>query len=183
LNFTQHTNLSLSYFKRDIENVIDFGQIATNKFGYINQNRQKDNGFEIELGLKPSSMISLNAYYAYVTGEVTTPVNTAFNLFRRPKNSYGLNAGIELNEKVSLNLIYKHTGDRIDRYYDGKTFKTVQADLGSFNVVDVYIQYKPTSKLTLFSDVKNILNEDYIEFAGYQTKGLNFNAGFRLGIN
>ena len=183
LNFTQNINLSLSYFKRDIENVIDFGQIATNKFGYINQNRQNDNGFEIELGLKPSSMISLNVYYAYVTGEVTTPVNTAFNLFRRPKNSYGLNAGIELSKKVSLNLIYKHTGDRIDRYYDGKTFKTVQADLGSFNVVDVYIQYKPTSKLTLFSDVKNILNEDYIEFAGYQTKGLNFNAGFRLGIN
>jgi hypothetical protein len=27
------------------------------------------------------------------------------------------------------------------------------------------------------------MNEDYIEFAGYQTKGLNFNAGFRLGIN
>jgi vitamin B12 transporter len=182
LNFTQNINLSLSYFKRDVENVIDFGQIATNKFGYINQNRQQDNGFELEFGLKPLTMISLNAYYAYVNGEVTTPVNTAFNLFRRPKNSYGLNAGIELSEKVSLNLIYKHTGDRTDRYYDGKTFKTVQADLGSFNMVDAYIQYKPTSKLTLFSDVKNILNEDYIEFAGYQTKGLNFNAGFRLGI-
>ena len=183
LNFTQNINLSLSYFKRDIENVIDFGQIATNKFGYINQNRQKDNGFELELGLKPLSMFSLNAYYAYVTGQVTTPVNTAFNLFRRPKNSYGLNAGIELSEKVSFNLIFKHTGDRTDRYYDGKTFKTVQAELGSFNMVDAYIQYKPTSKLTLFSDIKNILNEDYIEFAGYQTKGLNFNAGFRLGIN
>jgi len=182
LNFTQSINLSLSYFKRDVENVIDFGQIATNKFGYINQNRQQDNGFELELGLKPISKISLNAYYAYVNGEVTTPVNTAFNLFRRPKNSYGLNAGIELSKKWSLNLIYKHTGDRTDKYFDGKTFKTVEADLGSFNMVDTYIQYTPTSKLTMFSDIKNILNEDYIEFAGYQTKSLNFNAGFRLGI-
>lgn len=182
LNFSQNINLSLSYFRRDIESVIDFGKIAANKFGYINQNRQKDNGFELELGLKPSSMISLNAYYAYVNGEVTTPVNTAFNLFRRPKNSYGLNAGIELSKKISMNLIYKHTGDRTDRYFDGKTFKTVVADLGSFNMVDAYIQYKPSTKLTLFTDVKNLLNEDYIEFAGYQTKGLNFNAGFRLGI-
>jgi vitamin B12 transporter len=182
LNFTQNINLSLSYFKRDIENVIDFGQIATNKFGYINQNRQKDNGFEIELGLKPSSLISLNAYYAYVNGEVTTPVNTSFNLFRRPKNSYGLNAGYELTKKISMNLIFKHTSDRTDRYFDGKTFKTVQAELDSFNMVDIYIQYKPTGKLTLFTDVKNLLNEDYIEFAGYQTKGLNFNAGFRLTI-
>jgi vitamin B12 transporter len=162
--------------------VIDFGQIAANKFGYINQNKQQDNGFEIELVIKPLSIISLNAYYAYVNGEVTTPVNTAFNLFRRPKNSYGLNAGIEISKKTSVNLIYKHTGDRTDRYFDGATFKTVEADLGSFNMVDAYIQYKPTAKLTLFSDVKNILNEDYIEFAGYQTKGLNFNAGFRLAI-
>lgn len=182
LNFSQNINFSLSYFRRDVKSVIDFGQIAANKFGYINQNRQKDNGFELELGLKPSSKISLNAYYAYVNGEVTTPVKTAFNLFRRPKNTYGLNAGIELSKKISMNLLYKHTGDRTDRYFDGKTFKTVEADLGSFNMVDAYIQYKPSTKLTLFTDVKNLLNEDYIEFAGYQTKGLNFNAGFRFGI-
>lgn len=182
LNFSGNINLSLSYFKRDVENVIDFGQIAAGKFGYINQNRQKDNGFELELGLKPASRISLNAFYAYVNGEVTTPVNTAFNLFRRPKNSYGLNAGIELSRSVSMNLIYKHTGDRIDRYYNGSTFKTVEADLDSFNIWDAYVQYKPVNRLTLFTDVKNILDEKYTEFAGYQTKGINFNAGFRLTI-
>lgn len=182
LNFSQKINLSLSYFKRDVENVIDFGQVAAGKFGYINQNRQKDHGFELELGLKPVSSISLNAFYAFVNGEVTTPYSTTFNLFRRPKNSFGLNAGIEISKSVSMNLIYKYTGDRRDKFYDGKTFEVVEAELGSFNMLDAYLQYKPAPRLTLFTDVKNILDEKYIEFAGYQTKGINLNAGFRLEI-
>lgn len=182
LNFTQNLNLSLSYFKRDIENVIDFGQVSAGKFGYINQNIQNDRGFELELRLKPTSIISLNAFYAHVTGDVTTPIGTSFNLFRRPKNSFGLNAGIEISKTIDFNLIYKYTGDRKDRYYDEKTFKTVEAELGSFNVLDAYLQYKPKQRLTLFTDVKNILDAKYIEFAGYQTKGINFNAGFKLDI-
>jgi len=79
-------------------------------------------------------------------------------------------------------LIYKFTGDRRDRYFDGKTFKTVEADLGSFNLLDVYAQYKASARLTLFTDIKNVLGEKYVEFAGYQTKGTNFNAGLRLDI-
>ena len=183
MNFSENTNFSVSYFKRDVESVIDFGQIAAGRFGYINQNFQKDKGFEAELGLKPTAILNLNAYYAFVDGEVTTPASTFNNLFRRPKHSYGLNAGIDLSTKISMNLIFKHTGERKDRYYDGASFKTVEADLKAFNLLDVYLQYKPTDKLTLFSDVKNVLDESYIEYAGYQTRGINFNAGFRLMIN
>lgn len=182
LNFTPQINLSLSYFKRDIENVIDFGQVSPGKFGYINQNKQNDKGYEVELSYKPNGLLNLNAFYAYVDGEVTTPAGTSFNLFRRPKNSFGLNAGLDLSKSLSFNLIYKFTGDRRDRYYDGKTFKTVEAELGSFNVLDVYAQYKVSTRLSLFTDVKNLLDENYVEFAGYQTKGINFNAGFKLDI-
>jgi vitamin B12 transporter len=181
-NFSQSFNFSASFFQRDIENVIDFGQIAANKFGYINQNRQKDNGFELEMAYNPNSIWTINAFYAYVDGEISTPVKTEFNLFRRPKNSYGLNAGIDFSKKVSLNLIYKRTGDRLDRYFDGSSFKTVEANLEAFNMLDAYIQYKPktSGNLTFFTDVKNVLNQDYVELSGYQSKGVNFNAGFRL---
>lgn len=182
LNFTSQINLSLSYFKRDIENVIDFGQIAAGRFGYINQNKQNDKGYEVELSYKPTGVLNLNAFYAYVDGEVTTPAGSSFNLFRRPKNSFGMNAGLDLSKAVSFNLIYKYTGDRKDRYFDGKTFNTVEAELGSFNVLDIYAQYKATGRLTFFTDIKNVLDQNYVEFAGYQTKGINFNAGFKLDI-
>ncbi len=180
LNFMDNLNLSLAYFKRDIDNVIDFGQIRQGVFGYINQNNQKDKGFEIELGFKPSASLNLNAFYAYVDGEVTTPTATIFNLFRRPKNSFGLNAGYDVSEKLSFNLIGKFTDKRKDRYFDSSTFKTIEADLDSYTMLDLYAQFKPANRLALFTDVKNILDKQYVDFSGYTTKGINFNAGFRL---
>ncbi|WP_276346708.1 TonB-dependent receptor [Daejeonella sp. JGW-45] len=182
-NFTDKLNLAFSYFKRDIDNVIDFGQVTPGVFGYINQNNQKDNGFEVELGFKPSSVIDLNAFYAHVDGEVTTPASKTFNLFRRPKDSFGLNAGFKMTEQFSFNVIYKYTGDRKDRYFDNSTFLTVDADMASYNMVDLYAQYKPVGRLTLFADIKNLLDENYIDFSGYTTKGLNFNAGFKIDFN
>lgn len=179
-NFTDKLNLALSYFKRDVDNVIDFGQVRPGVFGYINQNNQKDNGFEVELGFKPFSSVNLNAFYAHVNGEVSTPSGQTFNLFRRPKDSFGFTAGADVSKALSFNLIYKYTGDRKDRYFDSSTFKTVNADMESYNMVDLYAQYKASARLSLFTDVKNILNENYIDISGYNTKGLNFNAGFRL---
>lgn len=175
-------NFSFSYFDRDIKNVIDFGQIVPNKFGYINQNKQLDQGFEIEMGYKISSRLNLNAFYAYVDGNIETPLKKEFNLFRRPKNSYGFNLSLDLSSKTAFNLIYKRTGNRLDRYFDGSSFKTVEANLAAFNMIDAYFQYKMKSNLTLFADVKNVLNEDYVEFSGYQTKGINFNSGFKLTL-
>ncbi len=179
-NFTDNLNLAFSYFKRDVDDVIDFGQVRPGVFGYINQNNQKDNGFEIELGFKPSSVINLNAFYAHVDGEVTTPASKTFNLFRRPKDSFGLNTGFNISEQLSFNVIYKYTGDRKDRYFDNSTFLTVDADMASYHMVDLYAQYKPARKLTLFADVKNLLDENYIDFSGYTTKGLNFSTGFKI---
>jgi vitamin B12 transporter len=179
-NFTNKLNLAFSYFKRDIDNVIDFGQVRPGAFGYINQNNQKDNGFEVELSFRPASIVNINAFYAHVNGEVTTPASQIFNLFRRPKDSFGLNAGIDVSRDFSFNLIYKYTGDRNDRYFDSTTFKTVEANMESYNMVDLYAQYRASSRLSLFTDVKNLLDEKYIDISGYNTRGLNFNAGFRL---
>ena len=174
-------NVNLSYFSRKITDVIDFGQISPSQYAYVNQNEQNDRGFEAELSYKPVSALSLNAFYAYVDGEMTSPSGTAFNLFRRPKNTFGANAGLSLGKAVAINLTYKFTGNREDFYFDS-SFNQVSAQLKSYNMLDAYVQYQAFSKLMLFADVKNLLDEDYREFAGYNTKGLNFNAGFRLEI-
>ncbi len=174
-------NVNFAYFNRDIDEVIDFGQINANSFGYLNQGKQKDNGFELELNATPSSAVSLSAFYAYVNGERVTETQSAFNLFRRPKNTYGATLGINLGRQVNLNMIYKHTGNREDFYFDS-SFNQVSASLDSFDMLDAYIQYKPTTPVTLFADVKNLLDQNYQEFAGYSTKGLNFTAGMRVTI-
>ncbi|MGB4773824.1 MAG: TonB-dependent receptor [Daejeonella sp.] len=182
LDISEILNLNFSYFKRKTKDVIAFGQVTPDKFGYLNQDKQNDKGFELELGVKPTSNINISGFFAYVDGNITTPTNTSFNLFRRPKNSFGANAAIELSKKTSFNLIYKFTDKRKDQYFDGTSFETVEADLAAYHLFDIYLQYKPINKLTLFADVKNILDKKYIEFAGYNTQGINFNAGFKLGL-
>lgn len=177
----ERLNVNLSYFNRKISDVIDFGQLSPNKFGYINQNEQQDKGFEFELALKPVSWLRVNGFYAFVNGEQTSPAGTTFNLFRRPKNSFGATTGISLSKSLLLNLTYKFTGAREDFYFDA-AFNQVSASLASYNMLDAYIQYKPSPTITLFSDVKNLLDENYAEFAGYTTRGLNINAGFKLAI-
>lgn len=174
-------NVNFSYFHRDIQDVIDFGSLPSGNFGYINQNKQKDKGFEVELDLNPLDAVRINAFYAFVTGNQTVEDVTTFNLFRRPKNTFGASAGIAVSKSVNLNLIYKFTGQREDFYYDDSFIK-VNANLKSYHMLDAYLQYKPLSKLTLFTDIKNLLDARYVEFAGYNTQGTNFNAGFKLDL-
>ena len=79
-------------------------------------------------------------------------------------------------------LIYKFVGERIDLYYDNKTFKPIELTLDPYHIVDTYIQYKPQPKLTLFADVKNVFNENYVDAIGYTTKGINFNVGVKIEL-
>ncbi|NEU07097.1 TonB-dependent receptor [Flavihumibacter sp. R14] len=177
----QKLNVNLSYFDRKISDVIDFGQLSATRFGYINQNEQNDKGFETEISYKPADKLTIDAFYAYVNGEMTSPAGTAFNLYRRPKNTFGATAGLTISKSVLMSMSYKFTSSREDYYFDA-SFNQVSADLESYNMLDAYIQYQPVSKLTLFADVKNLLDENYREFEGYNTKGLNFNTGFRWEI-
>ena len=77
---------------------------------YINQDKQKDHGAELELSFKPTKNISLKAFYSFVDGKITTVKNgkdtTYFNLIRRPKNSIGLNAGVRVNKSFLLAAIF-----------------------------------------------------------------------------
>ncbi|HEY1023792.1 MAG TPA: TonB-dependent receptor, partial [Sphingobacteriaceae bacterium] len=74
-------NLSFAYFDRRIEDVIDFGQ-SGGRFAYVNQNKQKDKGYEIEVKAAPSKDFSIYAFYAFVDGKLITSSASSFNLLR-----------------------------------------------------------------------------------------------------
>ncbi|MBD3749538.1 MAG: TonB-dependent receptor [Sphingobacteriales bacterium] len=173
-----------SVFKRDIRDVINFGLITTNKYGYINQNQQHDKGLELEIGLKPNKKLNFDVFYAYVDGNVrlssTSP--ETFNLFRRPKNSVGANLGYAFSKSFLVSLNYRWNDKRIDQYYDVKTYSLVSTNLKAYSKLDAYFQYQ-FKKMRLFADIKNIFDTPYNDFAGYNAKGINFNAGISFTFN
>jgi vitamin B12 transporter len=49
--------------------------------------------------------------------------------------------------------------------------------LKHYNLVDLHIQANATKKLSVFGDLNNLLDEKYIDWLGYTTRGINFTIG------
>jgi vitamin B12 transporter len=157
-------------FKRNLKDAIIYGGT-----GYINQDQQKDKGFEIEPSAK-FGKFSVYGFYAYVEGQQITATAVSDVLLRRPKNSYGANVGFQLTANCYVDVNYKFTGERTDS--DFSTYPSVNKVLDSYKMVDFYAEYGFAKKrIKVFADLKNLTNEKYTELIGYRTMGFNMNAG------
>ena len=168
-------------FMRNVKDAIAFQST------YVNLDKQKDHGAELELSFKPTANISLKAFYSYVDGEITTVQNgkdtTYFNLIRRPKNSAGFNAGVKVNEKLFVSSNLSWFDKRKDAYFDAGTFQTVNVTLDSYILLDVYAEYAfLKNKLKVFVDLRNVSGTKYSETAGFNTLGFNCYGGIRLNF-
>lgn len=183
--FKNKFTYTVSVFSRKGKDVIDFGPITPQVYGYINQNKQDDKGIEVELGFKPNQKLNFNAWYAFVDGKVKVSESApaTFNLFRRPKNSVGANLGYAFTSKFYTSLTGRWNDVRIDQYYSEQTFSTVSVNLKKYAKLDAYLQYKANKTFSIFADVKNLFDTDYNDFAGYTAKGINFNAGLSFTFN
>ncbi len=169
-------------FSRNVKDAIAFQQSH-----YVNQDKQKDHGAELELSFNPTKNISLKAFYSFVDGKVTTVQNgkdtTYFNLIRRPKNSIGLNAGVRLTEKLFVSSNLSWFDKRKDAYFDAMTFQTVNVVLDSYILLDVYAEYAfCKNRLKVFADLRNISDSKYSETAGFNTLGFNGYGGVRFNF-
>lgn len=162
-------NLRLVAFKRNLKDAILYG--AT---GYDNVATQNDKGFEIEPSIK-FGIFNFNGYYAHVQGTN----GTIGYLIRRPKHTFGLNAGVQATQNLYLSANYRYFGKRFDTNFSTYTVE----ELPSYKLLSAYAEYALFNKnVKIFFDAKNILNEKYNEFIGYSTMGFNFNAGVSFNI-
>lgn len=172
----------LTFFSRSVEDVI----IYTFTNGNINLDQQDDFGFELEPSFKLNDKVNLRAFYSLVDGEVTTKENgkdsTYFNLFRRPKHTFGFNVGVQASSKLFVSLNVKSFSERKDLFFNPENFYTAeQVSLDSYVLIDVYAEYKMIAdRLKFFIDVKNTLDQDYTEVYGYNTMGINLNTGLNF---
>ncbi|MBK5279670.1 MAG: TonB-dependent receptor [Bacteroidia bacterium] len=162
-------------FKRKISDVIIY-QYPT----YSNFDQQNDTGVEIEPSLKVNNKINIRGFYAFVTGEVTNRSGKENNLFRRPKNCFGINASYQASPKLFVSANLKSFGQREDSYFNLTTFTTDSVTLEAYTLLDLYGEYKFSEHFKIFLDTKNILNQKYSEVTGYNTLGFNLNTGVSL---
>lgn len=174
--FANKFKLRIVAFKRNVNDAIIYGAN-----GYINQDEQKDRGFELEPALQ-FGKTNVGAYLAFVEGTSYQNGKQIDFLLRRPKHTIGANVGHQIAESLFLRVNYKFTGERVDS--DFATYPEVNKNLPAYHLVDFYAQYELLKKrVKLFGDFKNLLNEKYTEIIGYRTMGTNFNLGLSLNLN
>ncbi|MEP7373442.1 MAG: TonB-dependent receptor [Chitinophagaceae bacterium] len=166
-------------FARKVSDVIFFFyNPVTYTSQYINQDKQKDHGFELEASYKITSTTTLKAFYTYTTGEITTRQagkdTTYDNLLRRPKSSIGINLASQVNKNFFISTNVLSAGKRKDAYFDNTTFSIVYTTLKSYALWDIYAEYSfIKKKLKVFADLRNITNSKYTEISGFNTLGFN----------
>ena len=177
---------SIVAFSRNVKDVIFFYfNSSTFESQYINQDKQKDHGFELEASYNISKSTTFKAFYSYVTGKITTQQSgkdTTFNnLLRRPGSSIGVNISYQFCKSLYFSTNLMSVSKRNDSYYDNNTFSTVHTILKSYILWNIYTEYGfPEIKLKLFADIRNITNSKYTEISGFNTLGFNGSGGVRF---
>lgn len=124
-------------------------------------------GVETELKVKALHFITLRFGHTYTTKSA--------DLDYIPKNKF--TALVETNsiKKTYLSLRLKNISKRIyfDQWGTGENI-----NLEAYSLVDLYGSHNLIKdRLSVFVQLNNIFNEDYVETIGYTTKGRNFKIG------
>lgn len=173
---------SANIFSREIENVLFYGTT-----GYINQDNQKDSGFEFTSRWLASRKLTVFGTLDLVDGEITSKdfsgnSVTNDNLFRRPKVSIGGGITVMPIENLNLSLNLNYFGEREDVYFT-PSFARRQITLDPYLLINAYADYSILeNKATIFIDLKNLLDKDFQETYGYNTLGFAINTGIRIQL-
>lgn len=180
------TMLQATLFSRKVADVIFF-RFDPNPFQsrYINQDEQKDWGFETEWKQQFSDKGQLKLFYTFVDGKIRTRVNgrdtTYNNLIRRPKHTVAANMGGTLFKNFYTALQVQYFGSSRDIYFDPTTFSSRNVTLEGYTLLHLTAEYGfLNNRLKLFADLRNITDKKYNELYGYSAPGFNGYAGVRM---
>ena len=180
--------LRMLYFTREVKDVLAFVPIPAYPYShYMNQDRQKDHGLEVEAAADIAGKVQLKAMYNYASGTITTKANgkdtSYFNLLRRPKSVFNFFAGSQLTKVLYVNLQLNAVGESKDLYFDPVTFSAEDITLPPYVLLNFYTEYSFLKKrLKVFADLRNITGSEYSDIYGYSTAGFNGAAGFRFQL-
>jgi len=168
--------LSAVYYNRLEENKVIFQNLPTPPYGmYANALETIDvSGIEADVTFTISEELITTVGYAFV--DKTSDIDYI------PKNK--LTASFEVNpiKNLAISTMFKNVGKRslFDAFGSfGEAGKDVI--LPSYSLLDMNVNYKVLEgKVLFFGSITNLLNEEYEETIGFNTRGRNFKMGIRI---
>jgi len=171
--FKENIQFDVVYFNRK-----EVDAIIYNNTTYSYGNSSSDaSGLELSFRVAATSFLSINSSYTYIDSNNLEDFNDYI-----PANKFVTGIDITPFENAFLNFTYRNVGERtiFDRY---GSFGTAGDDviLDEYQVLDFMANYKVLEDtVTFFIAATNLLNEDYDDIFGYETRGRNYKVGVRL---
>lgn len=161
-------------FYRNEQNKIDFFTDENWNSFYINyEDEVNAKGIEINLNFVPNNKIALKTNYTFT--EVEENVSRYI-----PKHKVNINLDYTISKRLTSQFSYLFSSERNDAYFDNFNYITEPVKLKAYKLFNASLAYQLVqNRLDIFGSVTNILNEDFQESIGYNTKGRNF----KLGLN
>lgn len=187
-NQSKTANFRANYFHRIIKDIILYNA----NYRYTNGDKQNDQGVELEATVNPISKLNITANYTYVDGKLTRHQTNGkdtsyYNLSRRPRNAVNVHAGYQFTNSLYISTSFRWQDKRQDLFYNSSTYLTEIVELAGYYNLDAYAEYKiALSKgnrfVKIFGDFRNITNQTYFDWYGYNTRKFNFMAGVMVGL-
>lgn len=181
-NLTFESGFELTLFKNKLTlNAIGFYREQNNSIGfdasyhYANiEGLYNAKGVETMVLCALTSKVSCNVNYTF------TQVDEALNRLI-PKHKINASIDYSASKRLFINANYQYVDARNDVFYDGNNYEIVAIKLGSYQLLNALVKYELIqNRLSVFGNVTNILNSDFIENIGYSTRGRNFKIGMNL---
>jgi vitamin B12 transporter len=188
--FTKDEKASIRaiYFQRRVRDAIAFFfNPATFASQYINQDRQKDNGFELDARFNVNDKVHVKAFYSYADGEVTTKKGgkdtTFFNLYRRPLSTLTLQLGSQVTKALFVSANLQAVSNTTDVTFEPPTYAQREIKLKNYVLINLYGEYAIVqNRFKIFADLRNVSNENYATIYGYSSARFNAYGGFRFSF-
>ena len=168
--------LSAVYYNRLEENKVIFLNLPTPPYGmYANALETIDvSGIEADVTFTISEELITTVGYAFV--DKTSDIDYI------PKNKLTASFVVNPIKNLAISTMFKNVGKRslFDAFGSfgeaGKDFI-----LPSYSLLDMNVNYKVLEgKVLFFGSITNLLNEEYEETIGFNTRGRNFKMGIRI---
>ena len=160
-------------FFREQNNSIGFD--ATYHYANV-EGLNKAKGVETIVNYALSTKLNCSANYTF------TQVDEALNRLI-PKHKVNASIDFSATKRLFFNANYQYVDARHDAFFDGNTYAIVAAKLSSYQLLNALVKYELVKdRLTIFGNITNILNQDFVENIGYSTRGRNFKLGLNIKL-
>ena len=171
--------LSAAWFQNDFKNLITTDLDENWVYRYVNINRARARGIELEARFAPVEQLEFSAAYTYTD---TEDRETGLELLRRPRHKFAFNTHWQVLESLGADLQLLCVGRRHDVFYNEATYESGRVKLGGYALLNAAISWDVTKNVQLQARVENLLDRDYEEVWGYGTAGIGAYAGIKVGI-